>query len=147
MTKYLVDPTNYKGSVISTMSTPDTVDYSLELYGKAMTFEEYKEFKQLPNLQLMTWEELEPIHRQYENSLCKPWSEITEERYYEMLECLPPGKWHDLNERFNIFHCIEAYTGSLNSHFVKDRQTGKYYEALRSRFTKDEEFINQLNQL
>ena len=32
---------------------------------------------------------------------------------------------------------------------VKNRvnQAGKHYEALRSRFTKDEEFINQLNQL
>jgi len=149
-TMYVIDKEiGYKGHVLSTMHN-GYVDYSGSLYnenGPNLTFDEYKKLKKNDNLIVLTWEELEPFVMNYEKSLQGAWTEITEERWDDMLNVLPPGGWRNLNSRWNIVYCIEAYTSSLHTHFVKDRTTGKCYEALRSKFTKNEEFITQLNEL
>lgn len=161
MTLYIIDPAQkFNGEIIGSMTSPDNitplyVDYSGYLHnngGQNLTFEEYKKVKGNENLKALTWEEIEPLYNDYKKGLQGEWQEITEDVYFDMLECLPPQKWHDLrhtsadnvNGRFNSFYISEAYTADLHSFYIKDRKTGKYYTALRSRFIKDDELINQL---
>ena len=47
-----------------------------------------------------------------------PWEEITEERYEEMLNVLPPEKWQTVNG-VSIFRMSEYYTSNITSHFAK----------------------------
>ena len=149
MRTFLVNKNGLQNSYGWSIVNDGRVMYSGYLNGKEedLMVDEYVKLEGKQDLIEVSEIEFDAIFDNYEKSLCKPWVEIDEDRWYEMLECLPPGRWRDLNSRFNIFYCIEAYTSSLHSHFVKDRVSGKYYEALRSRYTKNEEFINQLNEL
>jgi hypothetical protein len=58
----------------------------------------------------------------------KPFVEITEEIYDEMLECLPPQKWQTV-DGVNIFRMMEYLTGNITGHYVS--YEGKYYMANR----------------
>lgn len=153
---FVIDPTvEFDGTSYSTMTIidgrRDRVDYTGYLYKKDktqdMTLQEYRDYKGNQNLIAISDEEMDVLFQKYEKSLEKPWAEITEAEYWDALECLPPCKWHDLNSRFNSFFISEAYTGSLHRHCIKDRKTDKYYSALRCRFIKDKELIEQLEKL
>ena len=127
--------------------TPTTVDYSGYLYnnkGADLTLEQYRALKQNPNLITVTADEFYEIRKKFEKSLEGEFTEETEEQYYDALECLPPCKWHDLDDRFNTFYISEGITGSLHSFHIKDRKTGKYYTALRSMFIKDNDLLNDI---
>ena len=52
------------------------------------------------------------------------WIEIDEDRYYEMLEVLPPEKW-----KGGCFRMCEYYTSNITSHFIQINQ--RYFEAKR----------------
>ena len=47
----------------------------------------------------------------------KPWKEITEERYNEMLGVLPPEKWKTVSG-VSIFRMSEYITSNITAHFV-----------------------------
>lgn len=51
----------------------------------------------------------------------KPVSEITEERFHEMLNILPPCRWQGMGEWFESFHMSEAITGNIVSWFIRWR--------------------------
>jgi len=130
--------------------TPNSVDYSGYLYnnkGRNFTFDEYKEYKKNPNLIAITWDEFYKITEAHELTLQGEFTEETEQRYYDALECLPPCKWHSLDDRFTSFYISEALTGSLHSFHISDKKTGRFYTATRSRFIKDDELLKQLAHL
>ncbi|MDR1838257.1 MAG: DUF1419 domain-containing protein [Treponema sp.] len=54
--------------------------------------------------------------------VCGKWKEITEQRYMQMLEILPPLRWD-----FEGFFISEAYTLDIHSYFQEFN--GRYYEA------------------
>lgn len=58
----------------------------------------------------------------------KPWREISEEKYWDALECLPPEKWETCNG-VTFFRSMEYETGLITAHYAKTE--GKYYFALR----------------
>ena len=55
----------------------------------------------------------------------EPWKECTEERYQEMLECLPPEKWERV-QGVSIFRMCEYYTSDITRHFAS--YLGRYFE-------------------
>lgn len=142
---YIIDPTNFKGSVVNTMSappgaTPTHVDYM----GKPTTFEEYKKEKGNENLIALTWEDFErDYYKPYLDGLQKPFKEITEENWNEMLEVLPPQRWTKIDGG-SFFFIEEATTANLHDCFVAYK--GKHYSALRPIRIKTEELITQIQE-
>lgn len=154
-TLFIYDPTqplNKQSRCYSTMTakegTPTHVDYSGALYNNNngnFTLEEYKTFKNNPNLIAVPFDEFNTkVLIPYHESLCGEFTEITEEKYWDALECLPPMKWHDLDSNFNVFFISEAYTASIHSCFIKDKKNKKYYTAMRDIFISDEVLLNQI---
>jgi hypothetical protein len=149
---YIYDPSNFKGTVLTSCpfvdlkhpNGKDLLNHTYVHYLDGVTFAEYNK-KHGGNLIAQTWDEFYPVLEKYNtDNYVKPWKEITEEEYWDYLECLPPCEWHDLNKRFNSFYMSEAYTADLHLFCIKDRQTGKYYCANRSRFISDSDLINNL---
>jgi hypothetical protein len=152
---YIVDLANFSGSILNTMPFVDVntrngaelLQHTYVHYKDGVTFAEYNK-QNGGNLSALTWDVFGPMLEDYNRrEYCKPFSEISEAQYYDWLECLPPCKWHDLNGRFNSFYISEALTADLHQFCIKDRKTGKYYAATRSRFIKDAELLAELNQL
>lgn len=59
--------------------------------------------------------------------LSKPAVEITKDRYYEMLDVLPPMNYVTRNGVTEFCLC-EFTSGSFTSQFAYDKKTGKYWE-------------------
>jgi len=149
---YIVDPIKFNGAVESTMTAPEGlnpiyVDYSARLHNedRNLTLPEYRKATNRPQLIALSWDEfVNQYYKPYLDSLQGDFKEITADQYNTSLECLPPQKWHDINSRFNSFYIMEAYTADLHSFYIKDRETGKYYTALRSKYISNEDLLRQL---
>lgn len=85
-----------------------------------LTLADYMEQAEKP-YKIIKDEELDALLREYENGLVTDWQEITESRYFEMLEVLPPCKYEN-----GRFHISERLTGDLVAWFK--REGGKFYE-------------------
>ena len=72
----------------------------------------------------MTFDEF--LIRQKKHLLDKPMHEITEERFYEMLNVLPPLCWTQ-HKNVEIFCMSEFYTGSFTDQYAHDKNTGKFW--------------------
>jgi len=146
-TLYIIDENEqFEGSCISSMSAPETnqkpkyVDYSSSLHNDNkgnLTFEEYKDLPENKGKKLVAInnKKMDELLKIYYKGLKSKFKEITETRYNEMLECLPPMDWHNYRG-ISIFFIVEAYTGSMHSCFIKTK--GKHYEALRDASEGDE---------
>lgn len=147
---YIVDISKpITGSVENTMSCkeelgmPIYVDYCDE----PTTLAEYKIKENNPNLVAMTWEELEPHINKFRDSLCGKWTEITEERYYFLLEDLPPQRWRDIkdiNKTINVFAMMEGSHLDLHEHLIKDKD--KYFIALMPFWSSDATILKSYNE-
>ena len=109
------------------------------------TFEDYKKANEEPNSEmvLLTWEEYQHLDNQYWET---DFREITEERYSDALDELPPLKWHWINSTINVFFCLEAMSGSFHDCYIKDKGTGKYFSALKSIYLTDAEILSKYSQ-
>lgn len=63
-----------------------------------------------------------------EKEYSKPWVKISEERFQEMLEVLPPENWRNTGN-FEMFRMCEYMIGNYTSHFLRIRD--EYFEAIR----------------
>jgi hypothetical protein len=141
---YIIDPVNFPGYVESTINEHGFVDYVTP----STTFEDYKKIKGNDRLVALPWDVVyNDYFAPYHKSLQEPFKEITPDQYDDALSCLPPLKWHNLNERFNVFFCSEFWTADLTSCTILDRKTEKCYQALRSIYVKDDYLINELETL
>jgi hypothetical protein len=82
-------------------------------YTDGMTLEQYQKDRGV-ELDALTWDEFSKRVAAYEQSLKTKPKQITKERYWEMLEVLPPCRW--TNGRF---HVSERLTGNLVSWFAQ----------------------------
>lgn len=142
---YIIDESKpFNGSVENTMTclpefgTPEYVDYM----EKPTTFEEYKKLNPEKKLKILTREDVEKYLDKHRNDIQGPWEEITEDEYYNLLECLPPKKWRDIGENISVFAVGECYTMDLYTHCIFDRSKNKYYKALRPIGSTDERLLN-----
>lgn len=123
--KYAVDPDKFKGAIITVMTDGIHCDYTRR------TLQELKSIHG-EGVKLLTDEELNKLINNHRRNLQKDFEEITEERFYDLLECVPPKR-----QRLSSFFVGECYIYDLYSFcFKKD---GKYYKALRSIKLSDEE--------
>lgn len=76
-----------------------------------------------------TNKEIDKLWIKHEEEQRTDWKEITEERFDDMLNVLPPVRYTRL-EKGCFFFISEAYSGSNHSCFTQFR--GNYYESLRS---------------
>ena len=84
--KYIIDSRYFDGACLTSMSDNLHSDYGGE------TLEELRERERNPHLTTVSPERMALLVRRYARSLCKPFREITEERYYDLLDCLPPAR-------------------------------------------------------
>ncbi|HCB1716471.1 TPA: hypothetical protein MYP99_004651 [Citrobacter freundii] len=88
-------------------TTPPTSDHYFGLYSKKSLTDYQNEY---PDMKLLTWDELTlEIHQ----AAIKPVTEITHERYTEMLEVMPPLRWVSSNENTTFMLC-ERFTGNMD---------------------------------
>ena len=107
-----------------------------------LTFEQYNE-QNGGNCKAVTEEELDKLFEEYEKkSILQKFTEITEERYFSLLECLPPKRWHKHNG-LELFFMGECYTSNIYTCCIHDPSTKKYYSALR-RITETSEEIETI---
>lgn len=120
------------------------------VYYTDMKLDDYVKDRGVKNWHLLDWDSYyEMYDKPYHEKLgSKPFKQISEERYWDMLECLPPMKWHDIERGVNIFFISEAYTADLHDCFIclNNGREKKYYSALRSKYIKDEDVIAQLKE-
>jgi len=83
-----------------------------------------REFYEIDEYEIMSGDEYSKYLDKYCSEVCGKWKEITEERYYKMLEILPPLHWKQ-----DGFFISEPYTLNIHDFFQK-HQEGKYYEAM-----------------
>jgi hypothetical protein len=139
-TKYIIDPSvKFTGACETTIThekgtQPKYVDYSSYLHNDDkgnLTFEEYKKKLNKPQLIIIDPEEMQKKYWQpYYDSLKSDWSEITEKRFNDLLECLPPQRWTSTGRKGSFFFMMEAYTADLHTCCVQIDE--KYYSSLRS---------------
>lgn len=118
---YLVDANNFDGSIISLVIN-GVVEYSGSLYnngGKDLTVSEYSEIKGLSNLQALSLSELHTMLDKYDfdTYLSQPAKVITSERFFDMLEILPPCNWK--RGSIESFYMSEFTTGTITQQFAK----------------------------
>lgn len=130
----------FRGNILNTMTVDGYADYT-----DGQTFEEYNA-KHGGTLKVISEDEfhimLEAFNKEAFDDV--PWSTITKDRYWDLLECLPPCKWHDITEGINSFFISEALTGVHHRFCIKDTRNKeeKYYSAIRNRFISDEKLLN-----
>lgn len=135
---YVIDPTNFKGSVINTMSCLEGVPQFMDYMKEPTTFEQYKEDN--PNLIALDWETFEKeYYRPYLNSLCGEFKPTTKEEFWELLEVLPPERW-EKREGKEFFFVGECNTADLYTCFV--RIADKYWTAWRPIRTPETDLFN-----
>jgi hypothetical protein len=134
----IIDPVNFKGYILNTMDAVKGVHFMEE----PTTLEQYKERENNPNLIAIDLETYEREYfKPYLNSLMQPWKETTEERFYDMLNCLPPAKWIRGKEK-ELFFVGECYTENLYECYI--RKGKRYFVALRPISTDPNQLFNLL---
>lgn len=77
--------------------------------------------------QIMEFEQFKQLER--EAILHDAPEEITEEKYHEMLDVLPPLHYVD-HAGFTMFCMCEFYTGTYTMQYAYHSRTGKYYSCM-----------------
>jgi hypothetical protein len=127
---YIINPENFKGSVLSSMPLveKDKINETFVHYSDNVTFAEYNK-QHGGNLLALTWEEFDKdYYSNHLKNLCGKFKRTTKEDFWNALECLPPKRWtREKGKEF--FFLGECYTANLYTCFV--RKGNNYYSALR----------------
>lgn len=124
---YMINPNEqFRGFHQSVVLIDEASNTSEVLYSDGMSLEAYYEaYPERKDYELVTESEYERRMIEYNNSLITDPVEITRERYWDMLEVLPPCRWYNRG-RYRAFHVSERLTNNLVSWFVEDGD--KYWE-------------------
>lgn len=109
-------------------------------YAEDLNLQQYSERKG-KKVRTVGNEELNRLHAEFWK---QPFTVITEEQWENMLECLPPMKWHDLNKQWNVFFCSEAMSGQFHGCYLFDRVNSKYYSGMKSIYSSDAQILQDI---
>lgn len=140
---YIIDTKQaFTGNCLNTMPFVDHDKISTTpVHYSEKTFAEYNQEKG-GGLVALDWGQVyEQYFKPYNESLQKTFSEITEESFNDSFNCLPPMRYTRINEGF-LFFVSECYTADLYLCCINYKD--KYYSALRSKFAKIEDLINEI---
>ncbi|TFU92317.1 hypothetical protein E4T81_12060 [Barnesiella sp. WM24] len=131
--KYIIDPTiPFEGTVVTSMSDDIHSDYGGE------TLEALKKAKDNPNLIAVTPERVAELVNEHRAMLNKaPFEEIDEERYYDVMDCLPPARM-----LHNAFFVGECYQYDLYPFCFKIG--GRFFEGRRAISTPKEVLYTEI---
>ena len=138
---YLIDRANFRGSTVSVLN-PETC---CSVFGKGKTIEQLIEEHKVKDPDIVTIDELIELY----NGLRTPWTEESEEQFYELYECLPPERCFNttLSDGTKLFGYMspEATTSFLHSHGLRviRGESIVYLSALKSRFDKWEDMVKE----
>lgn len=122
---YIFDPTNYKGSIENCLTRWEDGTETIHYMDKGMTFDQYKAIKGNENLIALEWEEFNDKYRKpHLDNIVHNWAEISEERFYDMFECLPPIM---ISGRPLAFFMGECYTENIYTFCAEHK--GKFYSS------------------
>lgn len=131
--KYVVDSRYFPGYCITSLSDGIHSDYEGE------TLEELKLQNHNPFLIAVSENTLFKMAHIYEQSLCGPFREITEEEYYDNMDVLPP-----ILQKKNSFFIGESHYGNVYTFcFTIGR---RYFKGLRSVRTFQTELERQMKE-
>lgn len=123
---WIADVDNYPGYVNTHVSVEDNgtrrVAYTRHpTEDRPLTPEEYLAQPGHEHLTLISSEQLDTLRaaHEWQTYLCHPPQEITQERFWEMLEVLPPMNWAGWGEYFERFDLIERQTGNITSQYAR----------------------------
>jgi len=137
---YIIDPANFSGQIVNSMTSLEGVPQYVDYMDKPTTFDEYKQQKGNENLIALDWETFDKeYYTPFLKSLCTPFEETTEEKFWYGLECVPPKRWTQFKGG-QFFFVGECYTDNLYRCYV--RKGDKYYTALRPISTSENDLIN-----
>jgi len=106
ITRFLVRADRKITGIGDTTSDGIHVDYT-----DGMTIREYEELHGC-RFDILTLTEFLPLYEAYLNSLITPPKEISEEECLDMMEILPPCRYH-MWDGVTLFHMREKITGSI----------------------------------
>lgn len=132
-TRYVIDSRYFRGSCVTVMSDGTHCDY----FG--YTLEELREKEGNPYLIALPIKPLAKRARIYMESLCGPFEEVSETRYYDQLDVLPP-----IRHNRNSFFMGEPYHGNIHSFYFK--VGNRYFTGLRHIGTPHEELQRQIGE-
>lgn len=123
---YIFDPTNYKGSIENCLTRWPDGSETIHYVDPKMTFDQYKAIKGNENLIALEWEEFnEKYYKPYNDNMVHNWSEISEEVFYDLFECVPPKM---ISGKPLAFFVGECYTANIYRFCAHHK--GKYYSSL-----------------
>lgn len=131
--RFVIDSRYFDGCCVTSMSDGIHNDY-----GEKETLEELKIREGNPHLTAISTDAIYKRHRIYEQSLCGPFHEITEEEYYDKLDALPP-----IRMTGHSFFLGEPYYGNL--YLFCFHTGGQYFAGLRSARTLQAELEVQIS--
>ena len=129
--KYILDSRYFDGACLTSMSDDTRSDYS----GK--TLEELRQEEKNPHLAAVSPDRMALLVKRYSRALSRPFREITEERYHDLFECLPPARMGR-----DWFFVGEPYYGNLYP--LCFRSGGRFFMAERSVRLTDREISGQI---
>lgn len=132
--RYVIDSRYYRGSTVVSMHDGLHNDND-----KRETLKGIRNRHNNPHLIDITPERLELMNRRYRESIITPFREITEGRFHELLNCLPPLRMN----RYSFFAGGEIYDDLYLFCFTANR---KYYCGERSIRLSAEELIRLINE-
>lgn len=115
--KFVVDSRSFDGSCVTTMSDGIHGDYHHE------TLEELRDREKNPYLIAVSGNTVRKMIRIHLQSLCAPFSEITEERYFDYMDVLPPSAIPGISFSWESL-IMRTSTGSASGHAVPAGERG-----------------------
>lgn len=131
--KYIIDPTKpFNGAVVTSMSDDVHNDYGGE------TLEELKAIHHNQALEAVDPEKIQELVEAHRAEINKsPFQEIDEERYYDLMECVPPARM--LHNAFFVGECYQ-----YDIHPFCFTIGGRYFEGKRVLKTPKEELYKEI---
>tara|TARA_R100000781_G_scaffold7024_1_gene6903 strand:- start:577 stop:1071 length:495 start_codon:yes stop_codon:yes gene_type:complete len=139
-----------KEGTVNTVCLCDSFENLKDETKVAWVKENKKEYQEkYPELELMSFSKAlelsqEADRKRYEAGVCK---EITEDRFHEMLNILPPSSWvcYSTNESFRI---SEDLTGELSTFYIRvfdgdfPNHKERFFTVVMPKFTKHNQLIS-----
>lgn len=131
---------DYTGEPITTKTVKNGVETHHTQWINGLNFEQYNE-KKGGDCLLATAEQMDELMKNHDDSLCKEFTETTEDRFFNGLECLPPKRWHT-HKGVEIFFVGECYTSNIYTCYARIGE--KHFSALRRITATSDELVQSV---
>lgn len=125
------------GWVVKDVAKYDGCTHDYLIDGKSPFYGTTREEYIAMGYSVLTDAELDALNKQFKENLSNDWTEVSEEKYEEALNILPPAKWYN-----GGFFVSEPYYDSLYPFYQSFH--GKYYHSIQDIRKPRMEIMNSL---